>query len=75
MSALDADLVVLLVLRRRELGLTQYDVARAMGCTQATVSGLETGIHNASVDMLRRWAAALRMRLKISVEEVDDLVT
>jgi predicted XRE-type DNA-binding protein len=45
---------------RREVGLTQADVAKAMGVSQSRVSAIERGkVTSAEVDTLRAYVAAL----------------
>lgn len=46
--------------RRRGLGLTQAQLARAVGTSEAAISRLERGDANATVWTLRRIAAALK---------------
>lgn len=46
--------------RRRALGLTQRQLARRVGTSEAAISRLESGDANATVRTLRRVAAALR---------------
>jgi transcriptional regulator with XRE-family HTH domain len=57
--------------RRRDLGITQADLARAMGTTQSAVSELETG-HTADpgLNTVARWAAALNTQIVIEAEVV-----
>jgi transcriptional regulator with XRE-family HTH domain len=62
--------VVVLVARRRALGLTQATVGRAMGTTQSAVSELESGA-DCRLSTLRRYAAALGATL--TVAEPDDV--
>jgi ribosome-binding protein aMBF1 (putative translation factor) len=51
---------------RAERGLTQGELAKRIGTTQANVSKLERGEFNPSVKFLRRFAKALNMRLTIA---------
>lgn len=57
---------------RRRRGLTQKDVAAAMGVTVARVSQIETG-ELTSVDVLSRYAEALGGRLRLIVDFGDDI--
>jgi predicted transcriptional regulator len=63
MPALDAILKA-----RKETGMSQSDVAKAMGVSSAVVSRLEsaliTGKHSPSIATLRRYAAAMGKRLE-----------
>lgn len=48
------------VKRRRALGLTQRELAREVGTSEAAISRLESGDANATIWTLKRVAAALR---------------
>ena len=48
---------------REDRGMTQGDVAEAMGEHQTYVSKVETGVRRLDVVELTRWLAALRMSL------------
>ena len=48
-----------LVARRRQLGLTQAEVARAMGRSQSVVSDIETMSTDPRLSTLRRYALAI----------------
>ncbi|WAL96836.1 helix-turn-helix domain-containing protein [Streptomyces sp. Je 1-369] len=55
---------------REEQNLTQADVAKAVGISQARVSQVERGeIHN--LETMRSYAAALGARLTVSIEYGD----
>lgn len=57
--------------RRRQLGLTQVDVARAMGTSQSVVSELETGATaDPCISTIARWADAVSVRIAIEAEIV-----
>ena len=57
-----------LIKARGDAGLTQEQVARAMGTTQAVVARLESGRVMPSTRTLQRFAKATGMRLRISFE-------
>jgi DNA-binding XRE family transcriptional regulator len=57
-----------LVGARGEAGMTQEQVAQAMGTTQAVVARLESGRALPSTRTLERFAKATRSRLRISFE-------
>lgn len=59
------DIVAALYLRRRDLGLTQADIAEAIGVTQATVSEFESGRTDPRLSTLVRYAAAVKATLEI----------
>jgi transcriptional regulator with XRE-family HTH domain len=52
-----------LVARRRELGLSQGEVAARMGTSQPAIARLEAGGVDARVSTLQRYAAALHVSL------------
>ena len=58
-----------LILARAGAEMTQEDVARAMGTTQAAIARLEGGRQSPSVRTLRRYAEATGTRLRISFEK------
>ncbi len=73
MSAYDAlgeefALASALIRARAEAELTQEEVAKAMGTTQAFVARLESGRGLPSTRTLERFAKATRTRLRISFE-------
>ena len=57
-----------LIRARAQAGLTQEEVARRMGTTQAAVARLEGGRSKPSTRTLERFAAATGTRLRISFE-------
>jgi ribosome-binding protein aMBF1 (putative translation factor) len=57
-----------LIKARRDADMTQEQVARAMGTTQAAVARLESGRTMPSTRTLERFAKATRSRLRISFE-------
>ncbi|NYI07014.1 helix-turn-helix domain-containing protein [Allostreptomyces psammosilenae] len=52
--------------RRRELGLTQSQLARRAGMTQSAVSRMEAGGTTPTLDLLERLAVALDADLDVS---------
>ena len=50
-----------LVRIREQRGLTQTQLAEAIGANQATISKIEKGIGNPTLDMIQRIAAALKV--------------
>jgi DNA-binding XRE family transcriptional regulator len=60
-----------LLARRRELGLTQADVADAMGVTQATVSEFESADVDPRLATIVRYARAVHCTLEISLSPTD----
>ena len=59
-----------LIKARGEAGMTQEQVAQAMGTTQAVVARLESGRTMPSTRTLERFAKATHTRLRISLEPV-----
>ena len=59
-----------LIKARGEADMTQEQVARAMGTTQAVVARLESGRTMPSTRTLEQFAKATRTRLRISFEPV-----
>src|SRR5712692_4090432 len=57
-----------LIKARRDADMTQEQVARAMGTTQAVVARLESGKTMPSTRTLERFAKATHTRLRISFE-------
>ena len=62
-------LATALIRARGKADMTQEDVAKAMGTTQAAVARLESGRSRPSTRTLRRFAEATGTRLKISFEK------
>src|ERR1700726_866289 len=69
-DALDDEFAVAsaLIKARRDADMTQEQVARAMGTTQAVVARLESGRTMPSTRTLERFAKATRTRLRIGFE-------
>lgn len=61
------DLIVMLIKKRVERGLTQEELARKIGTKQSAISRLESGNYNPSFTFLRKVAKALNSRLKIEI--------
>jgi predicted transcriptional regulator len=55
--------------KRRELGLSQTEVAARMGTSQSAVARLESGDADVRLSTLERYAAALGWKLQLSLEE------
>ena len=54
---------------RKYANLSQISLAKKAGVIQADISRIETGLANPTLNVLKRIAAALDMRLKIVLEE------
>ena len=61
-----------LVARRRELGLSQGDVAARMGTSQPAVARLESGGVDARLSTLQRYADAVEVRLDVGLQTPRD---
>jgi len=59
------ELVGAMVEARHEAGLTQAQVAERMGTKQSVVARLENAHHMPSLDLVRRYAAAVGRRVDI----------
>ena len=64
-------LVAALVTRRRELGLSQTEVAARMGTSQSAVARIEAGGTDARLTTMERYAAALGWQLDWRLHEED----
>ncbi len=66
-DALEPEFMVMqaMIDARREKGITQKDLSKATGISQADISRLEHGTGNPSIRTLKRVANALHMSLKI----------
>lgn len=51
---------------RQRAGLTQAELARRANTKQGTISGIENGTQNATIDTLNRIADALGMRVSLT---------
>ena len=58
---------------RRELHMTQEELARRSGISRPNIARFESGNYNPSLEMMVRIAAALGMRLQISLEKASPL--
>ena len=60
---------------RKEKGLTQKQLSELTGISQADISRIENGTRNPSLEMIKRLAVGMGMRLKlefIPVSKVED---
>ncbi len=61
----EMEIIKMLVSARKEQNMTQSDLAKVTGINQADISKLENGNRNPSLNMLKKLAEGLGMRLKI----------
>ncbi len=64
-----AELVRLLVQRRRDHGLSQTEVAARMGTSQSAVARLESGEADVRISTLQRYASALDTQLRFAIRD------
>ncbi len=61
--------------RRRDLGLTEDDVAKQMDSTQPKVSEFERGESNATFDYISRYAAVVGLMPVVTFKPIEKLPT
>ena len=59
------DIIQALIDARKSQNMTQKDLSVATGITQADISRIENGTRNPSLEMVKRLAAGMGMRLKL----------
>jgi DNA-binding XRE family transcriptional regulator len=59
------DLILEIIKRRRELNLTQKELATRVGTRQSSISRIESGEHNIRLNTLIEIAEALQARVRI----------
>lgn len=66
------DIIQAMIDARKKQNLTQRELSERTGITQADISRIENGTRNPSLDMLKRLAKGLGMRLRIEfIQEKD----
>ena len=69
------DIINAMIKARKEKGLTQKQLSELTGISQADISRIENGTRNPSLEMIKRLATGVGMRLKlefIPVSKVED---
>lgn len=69
------DIINAMIKARKEQGLTQKQLSELTGISQADISRIENGTRNPSLEMIKRLATGMGMRLKlefIPVSKVED---
>ncbi len=59
------DIIQAMIDVRKKLNMTQNDLSKITGITQADISRIENGTRNPSLEMVKRLAAGMGMRLKL----------
>lgn len=59
------DVIRAMISARKQQNMTQEELSRRTGITQADISRIENGTRNPSLNMLKRLAQGLGMRLKV----------
>ena len=59
------DIIQAMIDVRKSQNMTQKDLSAATGITQADISRIENGTRNPSLEMVKRLAAGMGMRLKL----------
>ncbi len=66
------DIIRALIDARKEQRLTQEELSKRTGITQADISRIENGTRNPSLDMIKRLAKGMGMRLRLEfIPELD----
>lgn len=58
-----------LYVRRAALGWSQRELAKRMTTSQSHISDLENGSHDPGFVLLSRWAEALGLRVRVSLDD------
>lgn len=69
------DIINAMIKVRKERGLTQKQLSELTGISQSDISRIENGTRNPSLEMIKRLATGMGMRLKlefIPVSKVED---
>lgn len=59
------DIIRAMIEARKEQNITQKELSERTGITQADISRIENGTRNPSLDMIKRLAKGMGMRLKL----------
>ena len=65
------DIIQAMIDARKSQNMTQKDLSAATGITQADISRIENGTRNPSLEMVKRLAAGMGMRLKLEFIPVE----
>jgi len=61
------NLIVMLIRKRTEKGLSQKELAKKIGTKQSAISRLESGSYNPSLAFLRKVTKALNARFEVKI--------
>lgn len=59
------DIIQAMIRARKQQNITQKELSERTGITQADISRIENGSRNPSLDMMKRLAKGMGMRLKL----------
>lgn len=62
------EIISAVIKARKELGMTQSDLAKAIGTDQSRISKLEKGLLNPSLEFLKKLADGIGKKVHISFE-------
>ena len=65
------DIIQAMIDARKSRNMTQKDLSDVTGITQADISRIENGTRNPSLEMVKRLAAGMGMRLKLEFVPVE----
>ena len=65
------DIIQAMIDARKSQNMTQKDLSAATGITQADISRIENGTRNPSLEMVKKLAAGMGMRLKLEFVPVE----
>ena len=61
----EVDIIRAMIEARKQQHITQQELSKRTGITQADISRIENGTRNPSLDMIKRLAKGMGMRLKL----------
>lgn len=62
-----------LIIRRKELGLSQQELAAMVGIRRASITAIESGNTNFTIDSFIAVLGCLRCELKIEAKDIDSI--
>jgi transcriptional regulator with XRE-family HTH domain len=70
----ERDIALAIISARKNVGMTQNELAKKSGISQADISRLETGNRNPSIALLQRLAQAMNTVLRIEFMPSQDKI-